>query len=305
MSGNLRLVADIGGTNARFALVAPGQRPGPPERVSVSEHPDIAAALAQVLAGRRVGSAAIAAAGPVHAGRVHLTNAAWEISEDAVSAALGGVPVRLVNDLEAVALALPHLDPGDLSVLRGGATEARAPRLAVNVGTGFGASLAVPTPAGWVAVATEPGHMRFTAASEAEHALSAFVATFEDVLSGRGIAALHARLSGYLKPVEPARVIANAAQAEPAAVATVELATGLLARVAADLTLATGAWGGIALCGSVVEALSGVEAAGLGPAFDAAFERPNPVAGRLSAVPVARILHPHPALLGLALVPDV
>lgn len=268
-----RLLADIGGTHARFALAAPGAPPGPATVLRVAEHPGPAGAIGAFLAGRRVSGAAIAAAGPVEAGpdggaRVRLTNAPWEIDTQALSAALGGAPVRLLNDVEAVALALAHLVPAEVETLLPGApAPVPLPRLALNLGTGVGAAVAVPAGGGWTPLATEAGHMTLPAGEGA--------ASVEDLVSGPGLAHLRAALG------EGARAAYSAA----------------LGRVAGDLVLATGAWGGVFLCGGLAADWHRIVEAG---AFRAAFTAKGPMTPRMAGVAVHRILHPAPALLGLA-----
>jgi glucokinase len=209
-------------------------------------------------------SCAIAAAGPVENNAVQLTNAAWHIDGAALSARLG-CPVRILNDLAGVACALPHLGPDDLITLRAGRTRSDMPLLAVNVGTGFGASVAIPVAGGWHPLATEPGHLSMPDAPSGE---------VEDILSGRGHAALR-------ETDDNARIRFSA----------------LLGRVVRDLVLATGAWGGVHFCGGVLSTWEeNVDTA----AFLTAFDRPGRMAPRLATVPLHRIMHPHPALLGLS-----
>src|SRR5690625_2746288 len=107
----MRLVADIGGTNARFALAVPETGELTEVQVlPVSEFADFPAALGAYLgSGREISAAAIAAAGPRDGDAISLTNAPWQIVAEDVSKVLGGAKVRLLNDLEAVALAIPHL----------------------------------------------------------------------------------------------------------------------------------------------------------------------------------------------------
>ncbi len=263
---SLRLLADIGGTNARFALAANDGLPVP-TILPVAEFARFDDALEAFLADRGairadIGSCAIAAAGPVAGGAVRLTNVPWTIDPAEVGARLD-CPVAVLNDLEAVACALPFLTDGDLAPLRAGQSGAIAPMIAVNVGTGFGAAVAVPASGGWVPLATEPGHMRLPDAP----------GTIEDVLSGPGLA----RLKG---DTGDARIAFSQ----------------LLGRVTRDLVLATGAWGGVSFCGGVMGAWDTVIDR---PTFDAAFDMPGPMADRLAMVPLARIIHPQPALLGL------
>ncbi|MFN3450194.1 MAG: glucokinase, partial [Roseococcus sp.] len=117
------LLADIGGTHARFAR-AEGGRPGEVLTLRVAEHARFEEALA--LARARLGSPPrflCAVAGPVEAGRAALTNAPWVIE----AATLPFAEVRLLNDLEAMAWALPVLAPGEVEVWGAGATPPTAP----------------------------------------------------------------------------------------------------------------------------------------------------------------------------------
>lgn len=282
----MRLLADIGGTNARFALVSPGARPGAVERLPVARFPRFEDALAAFLgpAAGRVDEVAVAAAGPLIDGRVRLTNAPWEVSPEAVARVLPGVALRILNDLEAVALLLPGLAPGEVEALRGPASlsppRPAAPMLALNLGTGFGAAVAVPVPSpdgrAWTALATEAGHMTLAPADAEESLACAGAATVEEVLSGPG----HARL---------------AARGHPD---TRRLFSRLLGRIAGDLVLATGAWGGLHLCGGLTGAADDLldRAAFL----DKLSERSG-VAARLAELPVRRIRLAEPALHGLAM----
>ncbi len=265
----MRLVADIGGTNARFALVEGGTM-GAPVRLPVAEHSRFEDAL-RVAAGSRAGAireVAIAAAGPVRDGAVRLTNADWEVSPGSVVRVTPGARVRVLNDLEAVAHLLPELAPEETETLqRGLAATAPQPRLALNVGTGFGAAVAVPCPTGWAVLATEAGHMRLPEGGGR---------TVEDALSGPGLA----RLRSEVGVVEARAVFSR-----------------LLGRVAGDLALATGAWGGVFFCGGVLGTLDDVaDRAALTAAFA---DRPG-LAGRLAEVPLRRIVLAEPALTALA-----
>ncbi len=264
----LRLMADIGGTNARFALaddasdLAPSIQPV--ARFERFEDALDAFLDTQDAVLDDIGSCAVAAAGPVSGGVVRLTNAHWTIDTRALSERLE-CPMRVFNDLEAVACALPVLTAGDVAMLRDGGSGAMMPMIAVNVGTGFGAAVAVPGRGEWHPLACEPGHML----------LSGGPGTVEDMLSGPGLARLRETGGDVRAPFSKA-----------------------LGQVTRDLVLATGSWGGVRFCGGVLGAWDTVidEAAfheGFGSDGD------GPMASRLAAVSLARIVHPYPAMLGL------
>lgn len=290
----MRLIADIGGTNARFALAGPdGTRDV--QVLSVADFPDFAPALAAYLgAGRKVTSVAIAAAGPRDGASVRLTNAPWRIDAAEVSRTLGGVPARVLNDLEAVALGLPTLGPGDVEAIAGEPPAGAAlPLLAANVGTGFGAAVAVPGPDGWIALGTEAGHMVLVPATPSEESLLHTARCVEDAFSGPG----YAKLFGA--PVRDGGETVHPVRIETAGEAR-QLYSRVFGRLLGDLVLATGAWGGVFLCGGVVTDFHRV--------FDAdevlrAFRKKGKMSERMARVPVLRITVASPAFRSLAAVP--
>src|SRR5690348_1878346 len=105
--GGLRLVADIGGTNTRFALARPGARLAATRSVRNNAWGSLSDAARAYLAdcGARPREACFAVAAPLGGGRVRLSNYAWEFSAEELRAALGVRRMRLVNDFEAIALA--------------------------------------------------------------------------------------------------------------------------------------------------------------------------------------------------------
>lgn len=284
-----RLVGDVGGTNARFAR-ASGSAIGDKRTYSVPEYVTFYDALRRYLAdtggAEGCASAAIGVAGPVDGGYVKLTNAPWIIDARETSRVLGGVPTELVNDLQAVAAGLPHLADKDLTHLGAARPEgARRTMLALNVGTGFGAAAAVPTASGWTNCGCEPGHMALGALNADELSVLEGFASVEHLLSGRGVQALYSRLAtrsgAHTGGVRSgAEIFANAAS-DAVAAETVRYFSRFLGRVAGDLALATGAWGGVYLCGSVVQ---GWEAVGDVGEFRNAFESKTVMTDRMRSI---------------------
>ncbi len=302
----LALVCDLGGTNIRFALSRGG---APPEAVAVvpaDSYPSFEDAARRYLGETGVDRAAIAVAGPVKDGRVAMTNRGWTLDAGSISGALGIENASLFNDFEAQALSLPYLGGGDLApVGESFAPDARAPRIVLGPGTGFGAAALLPEPGGgWRAVCGEAGHMTLAAANETEAVMLAeFRQDFghvsvERIVSGAGLALLCRALSGNRKPAPaPEEVTARAAAGEPLAAAAVGHFTRFLATVAADLALVFAARGGVYLSGGILPRL--------GPCFDrAAYLDRFADKGRfrefLRAIPSAVVTHPAPALPGLA-----
>lgn len=310
--GALRLVSDVGGTNARFALAAPDGRCEAAANLRVADFPAFDDALAAYL-GRidaatrgRIASAAFAAAGPVEHDAVKLTNAPWRIAAPHVSDQLDGVPTAIFNDLQAVALALPFLEDQDMTRIGPPRRAAAAPperMVAVNVGTGFGAATAIPVGDGWTACPSEAGHMSLAATDAEEAELLATLcpgraATLEDVLSGAGVGALYAALSGG-QPI-PADAVFARADKDEAARGAVGTLSHWLGRASGDLVLATAAWGGAFLLGGVV---SGWHPLCDTEAFRAAFEEKGKMRARMKGVFAGVVTRQDVALLGLAKAP--
>ncbi len=235
-----QLVADIGGTNARFgwvAAVAPGSAVDAVTvahvaTLAVADHDspaDAAAAYLQQLA-RRLGraytpprAAAFAVATVVGGDEVALTNnQGWRFSRQATRRALALDELLLLNDFEALALSLPRLRPQQLRAIgtpigNDGGSRAVGARAAgplamavIGPGTGLGVAGIVPSPGGWVAVPGEGGHASLSAADDFESALLAAVrrehrhVSAERLLSGIGLPVLHQAVAAVLgRPDEP------------------------------------------------------------------------------------------------------
>lgn len=301
-----QLVADVGGSNARFAR-SPGHRILSERRsYLLRDHQSFYSALRAYLAetggAKGCTGAAIGVAGPVDGDRVTLTNAPWTIEASEFSGMLGGAPVELLNDLQAVALALPYLSDDELSPLGGAQRETakRRTMIALNVGTGFGAATVIPADGDWIANPGEPGHMTLGALDDAQLRLLRGTRSVEDLLSGRGVVKLYKHLADGeallgAKDLSGARIFADAGH-DKSAQETVRQFSALLGRIAGDLVLAAAAWGGVYLCGSVVNGWAG---AGGGPHFRAPFEDKGAMTERMQDVYSGIILRDDAALLGL------
>ncbi|ETK37412.1 glucokinase [Microbispora sp. ATCC PTA-5024] len=301
------LVADIGGTNARFGLVT---RPaGQPEAVAVlnvSQHHGLADAVAAYLAdhagGVRPEAACLAIAGPVDRDRYRLTNAAW-----AGSVLDLGIPrAVLLNDFEALAISLPHLAGDDLVPLGGPPPSARLAKAVLGPGTGLGVGGLVPVPGGWAPVPGEGGHVAAPAVTDLEmeivRALRADGLPYVDaehLLSGPGLARLHRGLA-LVRGVAPVAGTAAevTASADPLCLETVEVFLAMLGGFAGGVALTLGARGGVYLGGGVLPRLADRIGGG---AFRARFETAAPaLSPYLSAVATSLIVAEHPALTGAA-----
>ena len=319
-----RLIADIGGTNARFAL-APGAEPGPApagllvtaeRHLKVRDFPGLAEAARAYLAGLPgevpvIDAAVIAVATPVDADEIRFTNSPWSFTREGLKAALGVERLAVINDFAAQATAIPHLRQGDHVAIGGGAALAGWPIAVIGPGTGLGAAGLVPTAAGPIVVASEAGHVSFAPHDELElEILRRLIARFghvsnERMISGPGLVTLAramAEVSGEAFAGSTPEDVTAAATAGSSTVARDALLvfSGLLGAAAGDLALTFGAKGGVYLCGGLCGKL--------GRFFDHArfrerFEAKGRLAAFLADVPCFQVTNPQTGLIGAAVHP--
>lgn len=307
------LLADIGGTNARFALLHPDGTLEPLDRQEVRAHAAPEHAIRAALAGRRPPPRAVlAVAAPVHRPPVTLTNANWRFDPDALAAATGLGRVELVNDFEAQAWALTALAGADLAPLGGGPGRPGAARVVLGPGTGLGVASWLPprTDGGPPRVlAGEGGHAALAAEDDRDAALLARLrpgfggrVSAERVLSGPGLLALADALAaedGHPAPdwAAPEELVADARAGHALAAETVTRFVAFLASFAGDLALIAGAWDGVYLAGGIPGKIPEFLTE---RAFRARFEAKGRFRVELEPVPAWRIVRPDPAVLGLA-----
>lgn len=315
------LLADVGGTHARFALAWP-ERPAPLDSASiracrVAEFASLADAAAAYLAAGTLPAAprraVLALAGRVEGNEARLTNLAWTVSAPAIAAALGLESVRLVNDFAAVAMCVPWLGAQDVAVL--GSPQPDLARVAgrrvscvLGPGTGLGVAALVQEQGHSVDLATEGGHVSFAPGSEEEIAvLRHLTARFgrvsvERLLCGSGLVNVFDALcdiGGQAgETLAPEAITARAQAGEDARCRrAVELFCEMLGSFAGDCALAYGAWDGVFLAGGLLQPLSRWIRDGR---FRRRFDDKGRFAAALARVPAALITHPQPGLLGAA-----
>lgn len=265
----LAVLADIGGTNIRFALLSPDGQVSARESWLTSLYTDFPDALSAYLdhVGRRDLPQAIAAcaAGPLIDGRIDLTNGSWTLTRDILREACSATRTILVNDFTAVARAIPTLGPADCEQIGGTHAEEGATRLALGPGTGLGVACAIPDgKGGWIANPGEGGHADLACNNDRELAIMfQLMRQFghvgvERVLSGPGLENLYlaiAALDGKTFREKPmAADIARAARSpgDPVAAEAVSVFTGMLGSTAGSLALTLGARGGVYIAGGII-----------------------------------------------------
>lgn len=322
------LVGDLGGTKSIFALVV--QRGGRMEltREFVCPSPrgaGLPPLLAEYLAIHGASCPALAGAcfsvaGPVSEGRAWFPNLDLELDEASLRASLGVTDVRLVNDLQATAHAIPHLAPEQLLSLQEGTPDPHGVRSVVAMGTGLGEAMLIPDGSGWRALPSESGHTDFAPVDALQRELLTFLleelghVSYERVCSGQGIHNIYRFLRTTSGEPEPAWLTAQLASADDPTPVIVEAGVGtterdvtcrcaldtlvaILGSEAGNLALRTLATGGVYVGGGIPPRLLPLLREG---AFLTRFRSKGPMSELLCGIPVRIILEPRAALLGAA-----
>ena len=270
MTDSPRLLADIGGTYARFTLeTAPG-RFEHAATLRCADHADFHAAVSaylKTLAADRIAHAAVAIANPVEGDEVRMTNYHWQFSIEAMREKLGFDTLVVVNDFTALAMALPRLDSNDRRQVGGGQARERSVVGILGSGSGLGVSGLIPADDGWIALGTEGGHTSFSPRDERELSILHFAwkdlphVSFERLLSGPGLELIYRALAARAgtraaKGLSAPEITRRALAANDAVcVDTLDAFCAILGTAAANLAVTLGALGGIFIGGGIVPRL--------------------------------------------------
>jgi glucokinase len=313
-SGMVRLIGDIGGTNARLAIAIGGkyQREETYLTERYSGLDGAIEAFVQTLPDElKPQEAAVAIAGPIHGDEIRLTNSHWHFSRLGLARQFGFGRMIVVNDFTANALALPYLGPEDAKQVGGGGASDSAPIGILGPGTGLGVSGLIRGIDGQHAALTgEGGHVTMSAADPEDAAILAELAkridhvSAERLLSGEGLVNIYGALCA-LAGREPEKLapadITDPESHDEMRAAAVDRFCAMLGTVAGNLALTLGAEGGVYIAGGIVPRL--------GERFTRSeFRRRFEAKGRmqpyLARIPTFVITHPKPAFVGLARLPD-
>ncbi|WEX09498.1 glucokinase [Chelativorans sp. AA-79] len=306
------LIGDIGGTNARFAIVVDTYaEPREFPVVQTADYPTIEDAIQAAILDQThliPRSAVLAVAGPVDGDEIDLTNAHWVVRPREMMASLGFSDVVVLNDFEAQALAVVALGEEHLEKIGGGNAETVGSRVVLGPGTGLGVAGLVHARRTWIPIPGEGGHIDLGPRTARDDEIFPHLEKIggrvsgEQVLCGRGIVNLYhaiakadGKKAGFTTPAE----ITTAALAGSDAVAaeTLDLFVTYLGRIAGDLGLIFMSRGGVFLTGGIAQKIVPALQNGL---FRTAFEDKAPHNALMASMPVFVITHPMAALQGLA-----
>ena len=304
------LLADVGGTNVRFAILRGGKL-SPVAYMAVTEHRQFADAVAAFMAQQTdapaIRHALFGVAGLVDAGRCALTNNDWVVDAAELGARFGFAGVHIVNDFEAVAWSLPLIAADDLRMIGGRAPKPGAPMVVLGPGTGLGVAAYMPGNGGGSVVRGEGGHVTMPSSDAREDAIIQTLrqklghVSAERVVSGSGLENIYWAIAALERQVVPERnaaAITQAAVAGTCAISRAALDTfcALLGEFAGNCALIFSAQGGVFIAGGIAPRLRDYLPQSQ---FRTRFEAKGRMSHYLKAIPVYLIVHEDPAFIGL------
>ena len=303
------LVGDIGGTNSRFGLVAQGSMAVQhTEALRNDNFTSLEAAIQQYLKNRSMKSlvsAAIAVAAPVDGETITLTNRDWTFSTESLRVAANATRLCLLNDYEALALALPHLQGDDIVQIGGQAASKPMVKIVLGPGTGLGmAALAPLAGGGWMVLPCEPGHITLPIETREEFdwrermRQPGQMFTTEEAVSGGGLYLMYRTLNPAGKLSGPEAVIKAAiAGTDDDAKKVLDHFVLWLARITGDAAMTLQARGGVYLAGGIAPSI--IAKLKSGP-FRSVFEEKGKLAHVMRPMPIYVIVDSFPAFKGCA-----
>ncbi|MBQ4832284.1 glucokinase [Pseudoalteromonas sp. MMG010] len=271
------LVADVGGTNARFALITDFNEQTNQfviehnQTFPSAEFSSLESATQKYLstiAHISPKRACLAVAGPIKAGQVNLTNLGWHFSVADFKAQFAFDQLEVINDFAAFAYAAPFLDKSKNSLIKAGQADDNANIAVMGPGTGFGAAALVRTAQSRAVLSCEGGHISLASVTELDAQLIAALkqqhphVSIETVFSGPGIAHLYQAMCAVkgvsAKPIDAAQIsaLANSGECEVCD-ATLNQFCDWIGSVAGDLALTFGALGGVFIGGGILPRMQG------------------------------------------------
>ncbi|MCX7220869.1 MAG: glucokinase [Burkholderiales bacterium] len=306
-----RLIADIGGTYARFALEIEKGKFEHIASLRCADYPDFHSAISFYLnsiAPLQVEHAAVAIANPVDGDRVSMTNYHWQFSIEQMRQQLGFDTLVIVNDFTALAMAVPRLDVSETRQIGGGETRKQSVIGVLGPGSGLGVSGLIPLQDGWISLGSEGGHSSFSPRDEREIAVLQYAwksfdhVSFERLLSGSGLELTYRALADYRavpsSDLTAPEITERALNASDAVCAeALEIFCSLLGTAAANLALTLGALGGIYIGGGIVPRLGAYFDAS---PFRARFEERGRFSQYVAAIPTFVITAEHATFIGVS-----
>ena len=311
------LVADIGGTNTRYAMVegidSNGEFIVKQSRIFLSaDYGSFSMSLdtyLETLSGPRPKHACIAIAGPVTDDIVELTNLKWQFSVSKLKKRYGFSTLLVVNDFAGLAYGVPHIPEMELFQIKPGIHEENTSKVIVGPGTGLGVAALVPNgKGGYIPVPGEGGHVAIAPGNELELDLFKILRqqqqhiSAEELLSGAGLVNLYRNFAKLYQQTPqmytPAEVTQHAlANSDSLCVEAFNTFLGLLGSYVGDLALIYGAKGGVYLGGGILPKIQPHIAESQ---FLNRFMNKGVMRKFVKDIPIKLITHRSPAFIGAA-----
>jgi len=307
------LAADIGGTNARFALLSRDDgtfwNTEAFQKFKGDDYRTFQDVLSDYLNGLEAqpDCAVFSVAGPISGHKVSLTNRDWHLDTKTLSQKFGFSDCILINDFTAMTRSVPELREDDFLPVKEGLKNTQEPILVAGPGTGFGVGYLVPTQSNWQVMTTEGGHQAYSPQSEREMELlrllqkhSGYV-SLERVAAGIGLPDVHKaiceRLGKTYSPLSPAIIREKAKSGDPVSLEICEIRANAVMGALGDLALSGGTRGGIVMAGGVSERM--LEFLTAESAMQRFLERGD-YTKYMEDIEIRLLTHPHAALIGAA-----
>lgn len=261
----MRLVGDIGGTNARFAWLDDQNDPHTPMTLAVRDYPDIGGAIRDFMERTGVSDLtefAVAVACPAMADEIRFTNNPWVFSKTALQAEFNLDRLVVVNDFTGLAMSVPFLGDEDLITLFDGPGRPGLPLAIIGAGTGLGVSGLLPHHGQWIPIQGEGGHITLPSVDDLDYEIVKFLTaelgrvSAERILSGMGLENLYRALGAIngekVTPLTAAQVVEGAMERQdPLCLQVLERFCLFMGGVAGDLVLTLGAFDGVFIGGGI------------------------------------------------------
>ncbi|WP_257265889.1 glucokinase [Endozoicomonas sp. ONNA2] len=307
LNDSMALVADIGGTNARFALSMGSRLQNDSVQVlACNDYDNLDHAVIDYLRHQQVtvDHACMAFACPVSGQTIKMTNNHWEFTKSDMKDRLKLLSFKVINDFTAQALALPALPENALIKIGNGEAMAGASKLIIGPGTGLGVAALKKAGDYWLPLPGEGGHAAFSPISSMDSQILGILqqklgyVSWESVLCGSGIERLHeahGMLSGQPQTLKNHEITAQALSGDPRCKQTLLHFCQLLGRAASNAALTTGAQGGVYIAGGIIPRFPEFFAQS---DFRTSFEVNDKMVSYLAAIPTSLIIHDNPGLTG-------
>lgn len=311
-SGEQLLIADIGGTNARFALCESGSlEHKQPMTLAVKDYPSLQLAIEDYLAKQNLECspkyACLAVACPTHEDKIKLTNSHWSFSQQALKKALGFKQLWVINDYTALSHSLPYLSNEQLHTIGSLKPKENETLGVIGPGTGLGMGGLIYHQDTWAVLVSEGGHMDFAPSNELEIEILKFLfkrhsrVSIERLLSGMGIENIYQALGEILcletTDISASEIGKKAQAGDGLAKQTFEVFFGILASTAGNTALMLQAKGGVFIAGGIMPKLLDILDA---DAFRKRFENKGRFSEFMAKISTQIVIEKQPGLLGSA-----